>query len=1250
MKQVSSETRTLSNGVATMLSRWRRVRPEFRGAGKDAGFLITKLDQMNGSFKKLGDWRPRLTPPFVALIPIIAGVLGLINPLVAGFGAVGAAAIGFGASLGSVAGSALAAVPALGTLLSIVFALKAAFSGIGGAFSSFGKMKNAGGGGGGGGPTKEELTYQEELQRAQEKYRRAIEDVHWAQEDLDEARKGYLKRLKDLRQEVDRIAISEARAAANAQLAREDYANVLADPGSTKGQKMAAKAALEEAQNDLRDLREENKKLREDLAEMEKKGMSGDRSVIQAQRRLTDALWAQRDAQLALINAQNGANKASGGGASAANAYQDALNKLSPSARRFVETIVAMDEAWTKLKKNVQERFFSQFVDDVDRIRFLFGPLESLLGDAAEELGKFARNFIMLVTSPAWREDIILFGKGNIPIIRDLGSGVLFLLDGIRNLAMAAQPALQRLVAGFERGSEALSGMIASAREDGSLAAFLDRSVDSLAQWWRIIKNIGKTLFNYGKAAGDFTQWLMGGFEKTTEGWLKSSEEALGPNSTFRKYLEDVKPLISEIKGLFGDFFRWFAREAADEKNIGQMTEIIKHLREDLGPALGKLLDQLADAEIGPKFIDAISKLVEIITALTDSSAVETFFTVLNFLLEVLKWVVSIPGVGSLLGAIASGFAAIAAVSLVGKFTGITKLIKWLLKLSTGGKNLPSLLGKIMGALGMGGLVGGSTRGKHNANAPAVATTARTAKHAAGGGGLLSKLGGGLKSLGGAAKGSGVLMGAAALLGMAGDTLPVLEKGLDGTYNNDPRQGRIDQNKNSMKWVMPGVGLIADTSDSLLGTDINGWMEDVSTSIVDKVDEFFSGIGNFFTDAATGISDWWQTQVVPFWTGIAKAVGDWWNEHVVVPFTEAATNVSNWWQTEVVEPFQRLSATIGELWDLWVIQPFALAIEWVKEQWNTYVVTPFLLAVEWVKAQWNTYVVTPFSLAIAWVKAQWTTYVATPFSQAVAWVKAQWNAYVTTPFNNAVEWVKSQWNAYVTSPFNNAVSAIQNAWKTYVTDPFSSAITSIKDAWESFWSSFSNFNLIDAINSALRGITGLGPQGGKGQGKGKGRGSYHGGPVLRRANGGGVPGVRSNSDTVRAMLTPGEYVVRKAIVDRVGIENLEKFNAGVMSYAEMLQTAMRNANDGGQSKNVGGGTEGVSFFNGGGLVPDLPGGFSGFGGSTPPPSDFGGGSAGGGGSAPVIGGDLVINNPAPEPASDSLPRSIRKVAYLGGGR
>jgi len=112
----------------------------------------------------------------------------------------------------------------------------------------------------------------------------------------------------------------------------------------------------------------------------------------------------------------------------------------------------------------------------------------------------------------------------------------------------------------------------------------------------------------------------------------------------------------------------------------------------------------LADAEIGPKFIDAITKIVEIITELTNSPAVDVFFSILNFLLDVAKWVVSNPILGTLLASIASGFAAIAAVSLFSQFTGITALIGWLLRLAKGGGGLPGLLKRIGGGFaGLGG-------------------------------------------------------------------------------------------------------------------------------------------------------------------------------------------------------------------------------------------------------------------------------------------------------------------------------------------------------------------------------------------------------------------------------------------------------------------------------------------------------------------------------------------------------------------
>jgi len=179
---------------------------------------------------------------------------------------------------------------------------------------------------------------------------------------------------------------------------------------------------------------------------------------------------------------------------------------------------------------------------------------------------------------------------------------------------------------------------------------------------------------------------------------------------------------------------------------------------------------------------------------------------------------------------------------------------------------------------------------------------------------------------------------------------------------------------------------------------------------------------------------------------------------------------------------------------------------------------------------------------------------------------------------------------------------------------------SISQMWNDFWGSFGQ-GFSDAT-----------------------QGKRNGGSILRRAGGGGVPG-RGNSDTVPAMLTPGEFVIRKAVVANIGVENLTKLNAGVMSYAEMLQRALAEQSGGSKQKDDRGG--GFSFFDGGGLVPGNP--FGGFGGDQPPGPDFGSFGGPGGGEGPFI-GSVIINNPAPEPASDSLPRTIRKVAYLDSKR
>ena len=57
--------------------------------------------------------------------------------------------------------------------------------------------------------------------------------------------------------------------------------------------------------------------------------------------------------------------------------------------------------------------------------------------------------------------------------------------------------------------------------------------------------------------------------------------------------------------------------------------------------------------------------------------------------------------------------------------------------------------------------------------------------------------------------------------------------------------------------------------------------------------------------------------------------------------------------------------------------------------------------------------------------------------------------------------------------------------------------------------------------------------------------------VLKFADGGFVPGPRVKADVVPAMLMPGEFVVKRDVVDKVGVDRLTALNDGqVQHFAE----------------------------------------------------------------------------------------------------
>ena len=104
-------------------------------------------------------------------------------------------------------------------------------------------------------------------------------------------------------------------------------------------------------------------------------------------------------------------------------------------------------------------------------------------------MGTVAEKFLILVTSDAWKSDFILLGKGNIPIIENIGDGLLALMDMFRDLTVIVQPFLEALSEGFKNGSENLKRITGEARKTGSLGKWLmgdgeSRGVlDTLGQW-----------------------------------------------------------------------------------------------------------------------------------------------------------------------------------------------------------------------------------------------------------------------------------------------------------------------------------------------------------------------------------------------------------------------------------------------------------------------------------------------------------------------------------------------------------------------------------------------------------------------------------------------------------------------------------------------------------------------------------------------------------------------------------------------
>ena len=1182
------------------------------------GTLAQGSEKLQRGFTKLGNWRPRMVPPFIALVPLIGGVLAAINPLIALLGAAGGAALGFAGNLGSLAGVALALPGLFSAVAAGIAGVIVSMGGMGGVFKAYSaaqKATNSAGGGVSGGRSQEDKAFA--LADAEDRLAKAQRNVTKAQLSLNKARDSALDSLIKLRLEVSRSSMDEERAIANLVLAREEYNNVLADPGSTQGDKLEAAVSIKEAEADLQDIRNENIQQTKDLVKAEAKGIEGSDEVVDAKERLADSLREVRDAQRSFRDEQTGVNDAQSAAVTAGNLYQEALDKLSPSARAFVLGLIGMKDAWTDMREAVQESFFSEILDNLEDLRRLIPVIGNLLNKAAGAMGRVASRGIEMISGGPWTDDFATSAESNVVIIENLGDGALALLDALRHIVVAAAPFTEWLTQTLKEGAENFRDLVKAGRESGDLASWLDLVRSRLEKWWGIVSNISKTIFNYGSAASVFGDWISDGLLAVTEGWLAASEAAMVEDSPFKQWLEDIRPVLVELKRLFSTFFGWFAAESADTGNLASMQRILEKITDELGPALADFFDVLAETKLDEQLVEAIVSIVESITSIMEvggSAGFSAFFDVITSFFSILDdFLNGLPdgwadGLLSVIGAIVG-------LAFISKFTGVTLLLGAITRLAIDAKLLaPLFIGfkmldglkfvallallKLIPTLGIGfGSVVTDPEGE-----PIDVRKPYTTKN----------------FLGVEEEHPGL------------NLTPEQEAARDAPFPN--------WNKLKMDWDVAVAAAtiiwtpiqsawnVAATAASIVFVNVGLWWLGVVGMVKDTfvnvglwwlgvvgfVRNTFVNIGLFFIGVWNNVRNWWLGvvgMVRDIWTNIRR----WWSE-VVNNAKTIWANVSRWW-SEVVNNAKTIWTNISTWWKS--------VIDTAKSIWTT-------IQTNWNKF-WGQFKNFNLGKAIGDAFAGWFGGGGTgdaPGGSAFKGVRgpAATRASMLMPSGTRItetlgnrrydraNGVKRWAGSY---HYDRKNPAMDVAGPTPLLHEFYRRLIRAGGWRQILWQTAGHYDHVHVANT-----------------------------------GGRVPG-QGNGDSVKAALTPGEFVLRKSIVSRVGSDNLKRLNSGVMSYTEMLNKAMANPANSNKSKLKGDGRDVgerpnplFAFLNGGGLA-----GEAGYSNSRPtyliPEVDFRRGetSSSSSGDAGFSVGQLIIQNPTPEPASDSLPRTIRKMAY-----
>ncbi|MEU0157931.1 hypothetical protein ABZ154_03560 [Streptomyces sp. NPDC006261] len=288
-----------------------------------------------------------------------------------------------------------------------------------------------------------------------------------------------------------------------------------------------------------------------------------------------------------------------------AEAYAEALKKLAPNARTFVETIRSLGPQFDKLKLKIQNNLFEGLGKTLKQTAKAAGPdLSRALTGSAGALNRMGRQVLNTATGLAKSGalgkalDSATIGLHNlIPLPATI-------VQGLVQIGAAAGPAFERLTKRGGSALERLSARMTKAFESGAMERAIEQAIDLLGQLGRVIGNVGGIFKNLFAGVTQDGQGLFGTLEQITG----SLREATGTDG-FQRALRALSETMGTVATTVGPL-------------LGQALAVLGPVVENLAGPVQLLVTTLGDGlsrvltALGPVLAEASATFGELVVAL----------------------------------------------------------------------------------------------------------------------------------------------------------------------------------------------------------------------------------------------------------------------------------------------------------------------------------------------------------------------------------------------------------------------------------------------------------------------------------------------------------------------------------------------------------------------------------------------------------------------------------------------------------